>query len=1404
MSDVMEQFETLSPQKQALFESLLRERRANRAAPQPAAPAPIATASDQRYLPFPLTDMQQAYWVGRNSGFEMGNVATHMYEEFENEALDLERLNHAWQQLIARHDMLRAIVLPDGRQQILREVPPYRIAVTDLRGQAPEYVAAYLAQVRQQMSHQVLPSDRWPLFDLRASRLDDQHMRVHISIDGLLLDGWSYQLLFQEWSQVYTDPDTPLPPLQLSFRDYVVAEIAMRDSLEYQHALAYWQQRLPDLPPAPQLTLAMNPGMLREPHFVRRAARLEPQLWQQIKAQAATRGLTPSSLLLAVYADILAVWSRTPRFTINVPRFNRLPLHPQVNDILGEFASFTPLMVDNTGRDTLAARAQRLQEQLWRDLDHHHVSGVQILRELSQLQGRAASAALPIVFTSLPSDVDGRNTSHILLPSDHSVYGITQTSQVWLDHQGIEEGGALLFNWDAVEDLFPAGMLDDMFDAFTRLLRQLADEQAWEEVWPNTVRRCVPAAQQEQWATINATDAPIPNELLQTLVLAQARQRPAQPAISTAARTLTYQELARRAAQAGHWLRRKGAQPNTLVGVVMEKGWEQVVGVLGILQAGAAYLPIDPDLPDERRRYLLEHGQVTLIVTQSWVDEQLEWPPHIQRLQIDAQSLPTDDLPPLEPTQRLDDLAYVIYTSGSTGQPKGVKIAQRGLVNAIAYTNQRFEVGPQDRVLALTALHHDMSAYDIFGILAAGGTIVMPNAVAARDPAHWSELMLREQVTIWNSVPQMLEMLLEHAAGRAELLPQSLRMAFLGGDWISTTLPDRLHALVPSAQLVSVGGPTETTLWNICYPVVQGSPDGQSIPYGRPIANTRYYIMNEALGMCPVWVAGQMYCGGVGLAHGYWRDEEKTRASFITHPRTGERLYRTGDLGRYRPDGMIEFLGREDFQVKVQGHRIELGEIESVLAQHPEVRTSVVTIVDAESGSKRLVAYIVPSAGSAAQLGELGDFLEESYTEDQPAGLLVDPTERIAFKLRQHGLRQNTDGYTHVQLPRPNMDEALSAAYARRRSYRMFAGESIALERLNGLLSSMLQVDLAGSPLPKYRYPSPGGLYPVQLYLYVKPGRVDGLEAGVYYYHPHLHQLVLVAPGLQLDRSIHVAANLPLFDASSFTLFLIGHTRAIEPMYGAHSTHFMALEAGYMSQLLMEASPEHAIGLCPVGSLNFAAIRHLFALDEQDVLLHTLLGGGIAPDQMTTEAFLQEALQVSSTKGTNDPADRQNGALVGKIRQFAREKLPRHMIPSAFIVLEKLPLTANGKVDRKALAAPDTLKFEQETEYIAPQSELEQTIAAAWREVLRIDHVGIHDNFFELGSNSLHLVQVHSLLLQVLDREIAITDLFQHPTIATLAEALSAEQNDTDLLQTMQDRAQTRSEARLRQRQRHR
>ncbi|MGW6928416.1 amino acid adenylation domain-containing protein [Lentzea sp. NPDC054927] len=499
--------------------------------------------------------------------------------------------------------------------------------------------------------------------------------------------------------------------------------------------------------------------------------------------------------------------------------------------------------------------------------------------------------------------------------------------------------------WDTADGLFAAGVVDAMTTAHEALLHTLTNH-AWHEPLPE----CVPPEQIRLREKVNATDRPFDDVLLHEPFWQQAELTPDAVAV-IGERTLTYRELRHCAAQVASLVR-----GHRMIAVIMHKGWEQVPAVIGALAAGAAYVPISPDLPAERLHHLLHHAEVTMAVAQPGVTENLPCP-HIE---MDDSYLVGEE-PVVEWSQEPTDLAYVIYTSGSTGLPKGVMIDHRGALNTVLDINQRFDVGANDRVFALSSLSFDLSVYDIFGPLAVGAAIVLPAPGTDRAPWEWAELLAQHDVTVWNSVPALMEMLVEYTAGRELRLADSLRLVLMSGDWIPVSLPDRIRALsTPNIRLIGMGGATEASIWSNFYEIGAVDPSWPSIPYGTPLSNQSFEVLDAGLRRKPDWVPGELHIGGRGVALGYWHDPEKTARSFITHPVTGERLYRTGDLGRYLPDGNLEFLGREDFQVKINGFRVELGEIEATLLSHSDV-TGAVVVATGSRNSKRLAAYVTPA-----------------------------------------------------------------------------------------------------------------------------------------------------------------------------------------------------------------------------------------------------------------------------------------------------------------------------------------------------------------------------------------------------------------------------------------------------------
>ncbi|MEY4766469.1 MAG: hypothetical protein RI907_3142 [Pseudomonadota bacterium] len=934
-----------------LAEALLPSPTQARATPHlPGALASAATPAP--HAPFPLTPLQQAYLLGR------GEVSAHVFAHHDISALDLPTLQAAWAALVDRHPMLRMRVADWPLQRIAsaEEAPALQAWHThDWRGLSPDAAQASLAALSAQVSHQVLPAEG-PLYSLHVAHLpaDDGAPRTALlmGIDMLLADATSLLTLMADWGQLYGGQ--ALPPLTVQFADVATAQAATpEDDARTVVARTAWHARLPELPGAPELPLlAPATGGHR---FQRRSLRLGAEPWAALRQQARRLGVTPAMLMLRAYAEVLGLFAREPRFTLMLTLFNRPALHPQIDRVVGDFTAVMPLGFKLSDGD-FAEAVQATQADFLRHLDWQAFDGLAVQREHRRLHGSTALPLSAFVFTCLLRDEPGAHW----LGEPQAV--LSQTPQVWLDHQVLERDGELHIAWDAREACFPEGLLDQMFAAWHRLLRTLADQaRAGHPLAPHGPRfdgrSALLSAGRTPSLQAEPEDTPPPRGALHAPFLDQARRQPQAPALRTDELTLSYADLATRSADVARALCQHGAQPNTLVAIAMDKGWEQVVAALGVSRSGAAYLPIDTELPPARMAQLLQRGGVGCVLVQAGHPVRHQLPAGLTVLEVGETPLATGSpaqLPEVPP----DNLAYVIFTSGSTGEPKGVAMAHAATLNTVLDVNARCEVHGEDTVLALSALNFDLSVWDIFGTLGAGACIAMPAPDMRRDTDRLMAFVRRHDITIVNAVPALVQLMAEHAEGRGQPWPASVRWAMMSGDWIPVGLPDRLRALRPGIGLLAMGGATEAAIWSNSFPIGEVGADWPSIPYGRALRHQQMVVLDHAGHPRPTWVPGEIHIGGVGLAQGYWRDEATTAQRFVTHAHTGQRLYRTGDLGRHLPSGDIEFLGRIDHQLKVAGHRIEPGEIEHQARQVPGVRDALVTVWR-EGANARLVGFAV-------------------------------------------------------------------------------------------------------------------------------------------------------------------------------------------------------------------------------------------------------------------------------------------------------------------------------------------------------------------------------------------------------------------------------------------------------------
>ncbi|MER6944217.1 amino acid adenylation domain-containing protein [Nonomuraea sp. NPDC000554] len=814
----------------------------------------------------------------------------------------------------------------------------------------------------------------------------DDHV-LAIAVHHIAADGWSANVLLREVLAFCTEETgEPVAESPVTYGDFAAWQ---RDRPGVDGDVAYWRERLAGLQPLELPTDAPRPPELTYAGAAHSFS-IAPALVERLDRLGREHGATPYMVLLAAFAVLLGRYAGQDDVAVGSPVAGRSL--PELDNLVGCFVNMLAMRVDLSGDPSFAELLCRVRDTAMDGYAHQELPFERLVSELNVPREVSRSPLFQVLFVMQNY---GGEPERAALTVEGFELGVWATR---FDLELYTEGdGSFLFVYNTA--LFSAARIERMAGHLGTLLEGMAanpsvpvsaldlltpSERADRRRWNDTTTDLgTPGLLHDQLWTPNAGG---PTDAAGTASAGEAADASAVVGAGAAAvvhpgGAISYAELGRRARALAAELVEAGVGRGELVAVVMERGWEQVVAVLGINMAGAAYLPIDADLPDQRRFELIERGGCAVAVTQPWLD--LSWPDDVTRLAVEAPDTPeipaadhpaapnapevpaadrqvahdVPEVPAVDRTAAPDDLAYVIFTSGSTGTPKGVMIEHRAALNTVRDLNQRFQVGPADRFLALSALSFDLSVYDVYGALAVGATLVIGEPAGDKDPAAWARLVGEERITVWNSVPALMELLVDHAEHEGAEL-SSLRLVLLSGDWIPLTLPDRIRALAPDAEVISLGGATEGSIWSISYPIGEVDPSWTSIPYGRPLANQTFHVLDRALCDVPVGVPGELYIGGAGVATGYWRDPERTSAAFVVRPSTGERLYRTGDLGRYTPDGVIEFLGRADTQVKIRGFRIELGEIETHLSRHPDVAECVVA-THGSGNQAQLVAYVV-------------------------------------------------------------------------------------------------------------------------------------------------------------------------------------------------------------------------------------------------------------------------------------------------------------------------------------------------------------------------------------------------------------------------------------------------------------
>ena len=629
-------------------------------------------------------------------------------------------------------------------------------------------------------------------------------------------------------------------------------------------ALRFWTESLAGSPPALELPTS-HP---RTAGQAASEARLEFSLEGELLDQLASAG--PSDLRDVLLAGFLTLLHRSSG---------------QADMVVGvELGSgLSPVRFDLSNSPTFGELLERTLASVATAKEHTSLSLPQILEALDQRS----------VFSVAFAETEAAGAS-------------TATTELALCADTANKKFSFSYN----SELFDSSSIERMAGHFVTLLRAIAEN-------PKERIGLLPFLSDGELQQIlvewNDKGMDFPREAtLHGLIEERVESCPDATAATFNGASLTYRELNSRANQVAHFLRKLGVGPDVMVGISVERSLEMVIGLLGLAKAGGAYMPMDPAYPAQRLVYMVEDSKVKVLLTQKHLAPTLPASDATVVLLDDSAQFDGESTDNPESGADGQNLAYVIYTSGSTGAPKGVLLNHQGRVNNFLDFNRRFSVGEGDAIIALASLSFDMCAYDVFGTLAAGAKIVLPDPNGMQDPAHWAELINASSVTTWHTAPAMLKMYVDYLEQNPSLAPESLRLVLLGGDWIPVTLPDRLRALVPTTQVISMGGATECSMDSTIFEVLEVDPAWNSIPYGEPMTNQLAYVLDANLQPVPVGAPGELYLGGIGVGRGYYERPELTAERFLDNPflpDPAERMYRTGDLARWMPDGNLELIG---------------------------------------------------------------------------------------------------------------------------------------------------------------------------------------------------------------------------------------------------------------------------------------------------------------------------------------------------------------------------------------------------------------------------------------------------------------------------------------------------------------
>jgi amino acid adenylation domain-containing protein/FkbM family methyltransferase len=1362
---------------------------------------PAVESVEQREY-YPLSSAQRRLYV--LWGMEPGNVVYNVPVALAVEGnLDSGRLEEALARLVRRHESLRtAFVVIDGEPvQVVHPEVDFKIELA-VTGGVGDFTRPF-------------DLSRPPLMRVGLRSMGGSRHLLMLDMHHIITDGVSMGILVREFAALYEGRE--LPVLKYRYRDYARWQQQEMSRQALRRQQAYWQGEFQEaVPVLPLPTDYPRPEIMNFAGDVVRF-QLDRQTTAALQEMAREQEATLFMVLLSVFYVLLFRLSGQPDIVVGIPIAGRR--HADFSQVIGMFVNTLALRRWVPGEAKFGEFLQAVREQLLSAYENQDYPFEELVERVEVERNVGHNPLFDVMFAFGNVDIPAVDIPDLNM-TPHAPGGRTSRFDLTLI---AEEQESLLCTLEFSTSLFKADTMARWILHLKQVIASVLKEPA------GRIRRIEMLTEGERRQLLrdfNDTAADFPKEkTICRLFGEQVEQTADHIAVMGTGQKhscLTYRGLDERCRGLAGLLRQKGVRPNTLVGILTERSAAMMIGIYGILQAGGAYLPIDPGYPAERVRYMLADSGAGILLT----DAPDVGAALVPALELDIMTIPgisaqaNSRLQPETPPPTT--LAYVIYTSGSTGNPKGVAIKHLSVVNRLNWMQRFYPLGEDDVLLQKTPVVFDVSVWELFWWGFQGAALCLLRPGGEKDPEAIIETVARQRVTTLHFVPSMLTIFLDYveAAARPGQL-SGLRQVFASGEALTVKQVQKFNRLLQAAhrtRLINLYGPTEATV-DVSYFNCDSGEEESRIPIGRPIDNTSLYIYGEDGQVQPVGVAGELYIAGVGLAPGYLNNPDLTADKFLPAPatssstnhqsptpefiknsiiplfqhsiipgfkRSGSTLYRTGDQARWRPDGNVEFLGRLDHQLKVRGFRIEPAEIEARLLDFPAVSAAAVVARETEEGDRQLIAYVTPHPVRAAAVQRLLRLGQQGLTAEKQRCLL--PNGLTVFHLNA-----NETDFMYREIF--SQSTYLKHGISLNRGACVFdVGANIGLFSLFVHQHCQDAHIFAFEPMPPVYE-----LLALNTALYGMKSRLFdyglGAEAGEadFTYYPHATILSSPYADFRQDKET-VRAFIDNRQSTEGGGVLLPEQQVDELLQERLSTSRFRRPLETLSRVIRE-NRLTAIDLLKI-DVEKCEWQVLQGIDDGDwpkvrqlvMEVHDIDGRLSGIEELLRSRGYRLVVERESTLENTalynlyavsgdlqKPADGADRAqprwysperLIDDLKTHLRQRLPEPMIPAYVVPLERLPLTPNGKVDRRALPEPEVNRASR---FVAPRSDTEMAVAAAWKQVLGLTEVGVHDNFFDVGGNSLKLLEVGLELKKRSARDIPVVRMFQHPTVAALA-----------------------------------